>query len=109
MILCQFLFKPGEYDVEFHELDGRIDAFARSLPGFLGAETWLSPDGSVRNASYYFEDKGSVAQLARFPEHRLAKSQYQRWYDGYQIVVSEVTASYGDGALPHVTRGSNEA
>jgi len=24
----------------------------------------------------------------------------QRWYDGYRIVVSEITATYGDDRLP---------
>ena len=33
MICCQFIFKPGTYDDDFHELDGQIDTFARSLPG----------------------------------------------------------------------------
>jgi len=54
----------------------------------------------VVNAIYYFADKNSVAQLARFPRHREAKGQVQRWYDGYRIVVSEITATYGDDRLP---------
>lgn len=45
----------------------------------------------------------SVRELSLLSQHLEAKGQYQRWYDGYQIVVSEVTASYGDGRLPHVT------
>lgn len=105
MINCQFLFRPGTYDDEFRALDAEIAAYAESLPGFRGVEVWLSPDGTVKNASYYFDDIAAVQQLAAFPQHREAKGQNQRWYDGYQIVVSEVTASYGDGRLPHVTAG----
>lgn len=41
----------------------------------------------------------SVAQLARFPQDRQAKDQVARWYNGYRIVISEVTATYGDGRL----------
>ena len=52
------------------------------------------------NAIYYFADKNSVAQLARFRRHREAKGQVQRWYDGDRIVVSEITATYGDDRLP---------
>ena len=104
MILCQFIFKPGTYDDDFHRLDGEIDAYARSLPGFLAVETWYSEDKTVVNASYYFEDRDSVRSLSRFPQHREAKGQYQRWYNGYQIVVSEISASYGDKRLPHVTQ-----
>jgi len=104
VIICQFIFKPGKYDEDFHRLDGQIDAFARSLPGFRATETWQSPDLTVVNATYYFDDMASVRQLSQFPQHLEAKGQYQRWYDGYRIVISEVAASYGDDRLPHVTR-----
>ena len=100
VICCQFIFRPGTYDDDFHRLDGQIDEFARSLPGFERVEKWQVPEGDIINAMYYFADQKSVAQLARFPRHREAKGQVQRWYDGYRIVVSEVTATYGDDRLP---------
>ena len=53
---------------------------------------------------YYFADRKSVAQLGRFPQHREAKGQVARWYDGYRIVVSDVRATYGDGRLPAPAR-----
>lgn len=99
MICAQFIFRPGTYDEEFHRLDGEIEAFARSLPGFVRVETWQSADGTEVNAVYYFQDKESLARLARYPQHLEAKGQVARWYDGYRIVVSEITASYGDGRL----------
>jgi heme-degrading monooxygenase HmoA len=97
-ICVQFIFRPGTYDQEFHRLDGEIDAYARSLPGFHHTETWHSEDGLV-NAIYYFTDRKALAMLARYPQHREAKAQVDRWYDGYRIVVTEVTATYGDGQL----------
>lgn len=100
MICCQFIFRPGTYDDDFHRLDGEIDAYARSLPGFDRVEKWLSPEGDIVNAMYYFADHTSVAQLGRFPQHRTAKRDVARWYDGYRIVVSDVRATYGDGRLP---------
>lgn len=103
MICAQFIFKPGAYDEEFHRLDAAIDDYARSLPGFVTVETWTANDGGVMNAVYYFHDRESVALLARFPDHREAKSHVRRWYDGYRIVISEVTATYGDGRLPGPT------
>lgn len=99
MICVQFIFKPGTYDDDFHRLDDRIDRYARSLPGFDHVETWHAEEGGIVNAMYYFADRQSVAQLARFPQHREAKSQVRRWYDGYRIVVTEVKATYGDGRL----------
>ena len=80
MIICQFIFAPGEYDEDFHVLDDQIDAYARSLPGFRATETWHSSDGKVVNATYYFDDMASVRQLSSFPQHVEAKGQYQRWY-----------------------------
>jgi heme-degrading monooxygenase HmoA len=105
MILCQFIFKPGTYDDEFNRLDDEIAEYAKSLKGFIGNEAWFSKDGTVKNACYYFESMDAVTQLARFEPHRVAKKENERWYDGYQIVVSEVTSTYGDGRLPHITRG----
>lgn len=99
MICCQFIFQPGEYDEDFDRLDGQIDAFARSLPGFVRVETWVSRDTRIVNACYFFADAASVRELARFPEHRQAKAQSKRWYDRYRIVMTEVTAEYGDLAL----------
>lgn len=99
VICCQFIFKPGTYDEDFHRLDQQIDDYARNLPGFDRVEKWLAPEGGVVNAMYYFADQKSVAHLARFPTHREAKGQVQRWYDGYRIVISEVKATYGDGRL----------
>lgn len=99
MICCQFIFQPGTYDDDFHRLDGQIDEYARSLPGFERVEKWMAPEGGAVNAIYYFADMESVRQLARLPQHLEAKDQVQRWYDGYRIVVSEVNATYGHGRL----------
>jgi heme-degrading monooxygenase HmoA len=99
MICVQFIFTPGEYDDEFHRLDGVIEAFARSLPGFVRIETWQSADGLTINATYYFTDREALGELSRFPQHLEAKGQVARWYDGYRIVVSEVVTTYGDGRL----------
>lgn len=99
MICCQFIFKPGRYDEEFHRLDQHIDAFARALPGFVSVETWTAPEHGLVNAIYYFTDRASVSELARFPAHREAKDQVHRWYEGYRIVISEVTTTYGDDHL----------
>ena len=43
MICCQFIFKPGVYDDDFHRLDQEIEAFARALPGFVRVEIWNAP------------------------------------------------------------------
>ena len=99
MICCQFIFQPGVYDDDFHRLDQQIEEFARALPGFVRVELWQAPAVGTVNATYYFTNMAAVQQLARFPAHREAKGQVQRWYDGYRIIISEVTATYGDDRL----------
>lgn len=96
MICCQFIFKPGVYDEDFYRLDNHIAEYARSLPGFVNVERWSNEETSMVNAIYYFTDNESVKQLAQYPQHREAKDQVQRWYEGYRIVISEVTARYGN-------------
>jgi hypothetical protein len=64
MICCQFIFKQGIYDDEFHHLDAAIDTFARSLPGFDRVEKWHAPEHRIINAMYYFTDHQAVAELA---------------------------------------------
>ena len=63
----------------------------------------MSFDGTTKNSMYYFETMDAMFELSRYDAHREAKGKYQNWYDGYQIVVSEVTASYGNGRLNHLT------
>ena len=50
MICCQFIFQPGTYDDDFHRLDGQIDEYARSLPGFERVEKWVAPEGGAANS-----------------------------------------------------------
>ena len=94
-----FIFEPGTYDEEFHELDGQIDTFAASLEGFIRSERWRNDEGNIRNSVYYFANREAIAQLARFEPHRIAKKNYAKWYKGYRIEVSEITQVYGDGNL----------
>lgn len=95
MICCSFIFTPGEYDDDFHALDQQIGDFAFALEGFNRVEKWQSADGKTRNVMYFFEDQQSVAKLARFPEHLVAKERFAEWYLGYRVDIFELKASYG--------------
>lgn len=103
MYSAAFIFRPGTYDDEFHRLNALIDKAANATEGYLGAETWHSADGKTLNATYYWESLDALKSFSTNPHHLEAKKQYDRWYDGYHIVVSEVIRSYGDGAIPHLT------
>lgn len=103
MINCQFIFEFLGADDDYTRLDNAIDTYATSLEGYIGTEVWYSDDRRLKNASYFFESMDAVRELAAYPQHIEAKAENQRWYGGYQIVVSEVTTSYGNGKLSHLT------
>ena len=98
------MFIPRARDDEFFLLDNAIASYAESLSCFLGSESWFSEDKKKINAVYYFETMEVVRTFARFPTHQEAKEKYAQWYDGYQVVISEVQATYGDGKMDHITR-----
>ncbi len=109
MICVQFMFEPGEYDEEFTTLDNSIDEYAKSLPGYVGVDRWYQPasdtQGARQNSLYYFTDRETVRDFAKFEDHLEAKQKVSRWYRAYHVVVSEVSGSYGDsnferGQLP---------
>jgi heme-degrading monooxygenase HmoA len=99
MYIAAFIYKPGQRDEEFQRLSAIIDEIAHSLPGFVGSQSWVSADQQLINASYYWEDEASISAFARHPQHLAAKRQYQRWYAGYQVVISKVERTYGDGRI----------
>jgi hypothetical protein len=100
VICCSFIFEPGEYDDEFYALDDDIDRFATALPGFVKRERWQSADGVFVNSMYFFSDRESVAQLASYPQHQVAKANYTKWYRSYRVDVMEVSGSYGSSPEP---------
>ncbi|MEM8983134.1 MAG: DUF4188 domain-containing protein [Pseudomonadota bacterium] len=103
MFSASFIFTERELDAEFFELDGLIARAAEETDGFLGKESWVSADGTRRNAVYYWRDRAALRHFSRHPLHVKAKRQYERWYGGFHVVVAEVVQSYGDGALSHST------
>ena len=103
MIAVQFIFSQANYDEEFYELDNSIADFAKSLPGHVGVEKWLSEDGTSQNSIYYFTDRDALAELAGFSDHLTAKSQVDKWYSSYRVVVTEVLASYGSQGSEHLS------
>lgn len=102
MFAVQFIFQPGTYDDEFYALDDSIENYVANIPGFLGVEKWVKADSDIKNSVYYFETKEALKDLARFGDHREAKGKVRQWYDGYQVVVTEVVAAYGDGNIPSI-------
>lgn len=99
MFASTFIFAKGAFDAEFHALDAVIAEAAKTIPGYIGEESWEnSVTGLVSNV-YYWDSLEALQQLMRHPAHLQAKSRQAEWLDGYQVVVSQVLRVYGDGKL----------
>lgn len=103
MYIAMFILEPGQRDEEFQRLNALIDEAAQATEGFIGEESWREKDGTRVNAIYYWQTLDALRSFSRHPKHLEAKRQYQRWYDGYHVVISEVVSSYGDSTFPHLT------
>lgn len=100
-----FIFAKGEYDDAFHKLDEEIAQMAKGIPGYLGEETWENAaTGQISNV-YYWESLESLQQLVSHPRHQEAKSRQAEWLAGYQVVISQVLRTYGDGKLSSMAQG----
>jgi heme-degrading monooxygenase HmoA len=94
-----FTFAKLQYDTEFHRLDEAIARVAKSVPGYLGEETWENAaTGQISNV-YYWNSLEAMQQLIKHPTHLEAKSKQAQWLAGYQVVIAQVLRSYGDGRL----------
>lgn len=96
-----FTFAAGQFDDEFHALDKVIADTAKTIPGYLGEESWENAATGLISNVYYWASMEALRALMKHPAHLEAKARQARWLNGYHIVVAEVTMSYGDGGIAH--------
>jgi hypothetical protein len=48
---------------------------------------------------YYWRSLEALQTLMQHPEHLKAKAAQAQWLNGYQVVISQVLRTYGDGKL----------
>lgn len=94
-----FIFAKGEYDDAFYKLDAEIAEMAKAIPGYLGEETWENTTTALISNVYYWDSIESLQQLVSHPKHLEAKAKQSAWLAGYQVVISQVLRTYGDGKL----------
>jgi heme-degrading monooxygenase HmoA len=99
VISSTFIFAKKQFDDEFHKLDAKIAEAAKSIPGYLGEESWESQATGLISNVYYWESMKALRQLMSHPIHLVAKASQSEWLDGYQVVISEVLRTYGDAKL----------
>ena len=96
-----FTFAMAEVDDEFHVLDQAIAAAAKAIPGYLGEEAWEQPATGLLTNVYYWDSLEALRALIEHPAHLEAKRRQADWLRGYQVVVAQVLACYGDGGTDH--------
>ncbi|MEL7834267.1 antibiotic biosynthesis monooxygenase family protein [Fodinibius sp. Rm-B-1B1-1] len=94
-----FVFRIKNYDSEFESLNSIIDEVANSNSGFLGKESWSNEEENKRAVVYYWDSLESLKQFSNNPNHQKAKQNYNKWYSGYEIIISEVVNFKSDNGL----------
>ena len=102
MYSATFIFAKKQFDDEFHRLDQTIATAAKSLPGYLGEETWENTGNGLVSNVYYWDSLDNLQALIRHPVHQRAKAAQANWLDGYKVVISEVVRTYGDSRIDHL-------
>ncbi|MCW7469635.1 hypothetical protein [Leptospira kanakyensis] len=103
MITATFIFKQKKSDSEFETLDKSIESHVENHPEYLGKDSWVNLEQGTMAVVYYFKTYLGLESLKTYTDHKSAKSQYSKWYAGYQVIIAEVTKTYGDGGILHVT------
>ena len=71
MYSSTFIFAKRQYDDAFHRLDQEIAAVAKSIPGYLGEETWENPANGLVSNVYYWETLEALQVLMKAPAVRI--------------------------------------
>tara|TARA_R110002111_G_scaffold168038_2_gene234041 strand:+ start:174223 stop:174465 length:243 start_codon:yes stop_codon:yes gene_type:complete len=80
-------------------MSARMQELAGQQAGFLGVESFRSPDGKGVTISYW-QDLPSIQAWREHPEHQTAQRLgKQRWYQNYTIEIARIETAY------HFSRG----
>lgn len=99
MYSATFIFRGGDFNEEFFQLDREIAEAAKNTPGYIGEESWVNNNTGLVSNIYYWETMDGLKELMSNPSHILAKAKQSEWLKGYQVVISQVLRSYGDGLI----------
>ena len=98
-VSATFLFEAKNLTEEFHRIDDEIARRAREIPGYLGGETWRNEASGLLAEVYYWESMDALRLLVDMDTHRIAKGRYDEWLGEYRVVISQVSAIYGNRSL----------
>ncbi len=94
-----FIFRFKNYESEFEHLNNIIDKAANTNTGFLGKESWSNEEENKRSVVYYWDSLESLKEFSNHPDHQKAKQSYNKWYSGYEVIISKVLTFKSDNNL----------
>ena len=101
MYSATFIFIKKQFDEEFYQLDQAISEIAKQTTGYIGEESWENTETGLVSTVYYWHTMDGLYELMQHPKHQEAKAKQSNWLDGYQVIVSQVLRTYGDGKVQH--------
>ncbi|MCB4811241.1 antibiotic biosynthesis monooxygenase [Methylovorus menthalis] len=107
MYSATFIFDKKQFNEAFYALDNAIAEAARQTSGYLGEESWENPSSGLIANTYYWKTMDGLQALMQHPKHLEAKAAQANWLNGYQVIISEVLRTYGDGKINHPTSSSS--
>jgi len=99
MYSATFIFREGNFNEAFFQLDQEIAAAAKNTMGYIGEESWVNNNTGLVSNVYYWETMEGLKELMNNPSHIIAKAKQGDWLKGYQVVISQVLRTYGDGLI----------
>jgi len=99
MYSATFIFREGKFNEEFFRLDREIAEAAKNTADYIGEDSWVNNDTGLVSTVYYWETMDGLKELMNNPSHLLAKAKQADWLNGYQVVISQVLRTYGDGFI----------
>lgn len=94
-----FVFRIKNYDTEFEQLNKLIDQAANANPGYLGKERWTNSEENKHSVIYYWKSRESLKEFSKHSIHQKAKQSYKKWYEGYEVLISEILTFKSDHGL----------
>ncbi len=94
-----FVFRINNYNAEFEQLNELINQAANTNPGYLGKERWANSEENKHSVIYYWKSRESLKEFSKHPIHQKAKQNYKKWYEGYEVLISEILTFKSDHGL----------
>jgi len=87
--------RNGLDDAGYAEAAAAMGALAREQPGYLGIASVRGADGEGITISYWADEVAALAWRTNAEHTAIREMGRARWYDRYEVIVAEVTRSYG--------------